>query len=64
MATFTRRNAWNNAGTFNNPYLFWYAKGVQEMQSRVLDDPTIWWFFAAIHGNDWSRASLPPNAIY
>ena len=50
MSTFTRRNAWNNNGTFDNSDLLWYAKGVGEMQSRSLDDPTSWWFYAAIHG--------------
>ena len=50
MANFTRNNAWNNGGTFDNPDLLWYAKGVGVMQSRTLDDPTSWWFFAAIHG--------------
>ncbi|HKS30622.1 MAG TPA: tyrosinase family protein [Pyrinomonadaceae bacterium] len=50
MATYTRNNAWNNDGTFDNPDLLWYAKGVGVMQSRALDDPNSWWFFAAIHG--------------
>jgi tyrosinase len=48
--TYTRKNAWNNGGTFSNPDLEWYAKGVGEMMSRSLDDPNSWWFFAAIHG--------------
>ncbi|MFZ4664548.1 MAG: tyrosinase family protein [Caldilineaceae bacterium] len=50
MANFTRRNAWNNGGTFENPDLLWYAKGVGVMQLRSLADPNSWWFFAAIHG--------------
>jgi tyrosinase len=50
MANFTRRNAWNNGGTFANPNLLWYAKGVGVMQSHPLDDRNSWWFFAAIHG--------------
>lgn len=71
MATFTRRNAWNNGGTFNNPDLLWYAKGVGEMQSRPLDNPNSWWFFAAIHGQyittdntqfpGWSFLPAPPQ---
>jgi tyrosinase len=61
MTTFTRRNAWNNNGTFDNPDLYWYAAGVREMQNRSLDDPTSWWFYAAIHGSDWSGATLPAN---
>lgn len=50
MTSFTRNNAWNNGGTFDNPDLLWYAKGVGVMQSRALDDSSSWWFFAAIHG--------------
>lgn len=50
MATYTRANAWDNGGTFNNPDLLWYAKGVGAMMSRALNDPNSWWFFAAIHG--------------
>lgn len=61
MNNFTRRNAWNNKGTFDNPDLKWYAEAVREMQTRSLDDPTSWWFFAAIHGSDWSGAKLPQN---
>lgn len=48
--TFTRRNAWNNGGTFDNPDLLWYAKAVGVMKSRPISDPTSWWFYAAIHG--------------
>jgi tyrosinase len=50
MATYTRANAWNSGGTFQNSDLLWYAKGVGEMQNRKLDDPHSWWFFAALHG--------------
>ena len=50
MAKFTRASAWNKGGTFDNPDLLWYARGVGVMQSRKLDDPTSWWFFGAIHG--------------
>jgi len=50
MTTYTRANAWNNGGTFNNQDLLWYAKGVGVMQSRALSDQSSWWFFAAIHG--------------
>lgn len=48
--SYTRKNAWNNGGTFDNPDLLWYAKGVGVMQSLQLDNPNSWWFFAAIHG--------------
>lgn len=60
MASFTRKNAWNNGGTFVNLDLLWYAKGVGVMQSRALDDPKSWWFFAAIHG----QYITPPRAAF
>jgi len=50
MATYTRANAWNQGGTFDNKDLYWYAVGVQAMMNRALNDPASWWFFAAIHG--------------
>ncbi len=52
MAEYTRANAWNNGGTFDNSDLLWYAKGVGAMQARALDDLSSWWFFAAIHGQN------------
>ncbi|WPU91623.1 tyrosinase family protein [Mucilaginibacter sabulilitoris] len=70
MATFKRKNAWNQNGTFNNSDLLWYAKGVGLMQSRALNDKNSWWFFAAIHGYylsgassfpDWAHISGPPK---
>jgi tyrosinase len=50
MATFTRANAWNHGGTFDNPDLLWYAKGVGAMQAKRLNETGSWWFFAAMHG--------------
>ena len=69
MATYTRANAWNNGGTFANPDLLWYAKGVGVMQARQLDDPSSWWFFAALHGEyvvgsrfpAWGSLPAPPS---
>lgn len=69
MATYTRTNAWINGGTFANPDLLWYAKGVGVMQSRALDDPSSWWFYAAIHGQyvketgfpGWGSLPAPPD---
>jgi tyrosinase len=69
MATYTRANAWNNGGTFDNTDLLWYAKGVGAMQGRQLDDPSSWWFFAAIHGEyvnnrgfpGWGSLPAPPS---
>jgi len=68
MATYTRANAWNNGGTFANTDLLWYAKAVGTMQGRKLDDPSSWWFFAAIHGEylkingfpGWGFLPAPP----
>jgi tyrosinase len=48
--TYTRNNAWNNGGTFDNKDLYWYAKGVAQMMARPIADPQSWWFYAAIHG--------------
>ena len=59
MAEYTRTNAWNNGGTFDNPDLLWYAKGVGAMQARELSDPTSWWFFAAIHGEYVGEPGFP-----
>ena len=64
MATYIRANAWNNGGTFDNTDLLWYAKGVGAMQARALNDPSSWWFFAAIHGEYATPRSLKdPNAF-
>src|SRR3954447_8964303 len=59
MAEFTRANAWDNGGTFDNPVLLWYAKGIGAMQARALNDPSSWWFFAAIHGEYISESGFP-----
>jgi tyrosinase len=59
MAEYTRANAWNNDGTFDNPDLLWYAKGVGAMQARELSDSSSWWFFAAIHGEYVTEAGFP-----
>ncbi|MFN7099183.1 MAG: tyrosinase family protein, partial [Flavobacterium sp.] len=63
MATFTRANAWNHGGTFDNLDLFWYAKAVGVMKSKPISDPTSWWFYAAIHGeyltSDFGAGTAP-----
>jgi len=59
MANYTRRNAWNNGGTFSNTDLFWYAKGVGVMQARNLDQTSSWWFFAAMHNEYLNEANFP-----
>lgn len=64
MATFTRKNAWTNNGTFDNTDLLWYAKGVIEMQSRSVADPTSWWFYAAIHGEFLLQEITDPRYLY
>lgn len=61
MATFIRKNAWNHGGTFENPDLLWYAAGVRAMQRRSLDDPSGWWFFAALHGEYITRQNRQPG---
>jgi tyrosinase len=50
MPTFTRKNAWNQNGTFDNEDLLWYAKAVRVMQKLPISNPNSWWFYAAIHG--------------
>ncbi|WP_299682062.1 tyrosinase family protein [uncultured Dokdonia sp.] len=67
MADYVRKNAWGDNGTFNNPDLLWYAKGVRVMQSRALNEENSWWFFAAIHGEyldggrfPWAEIPSPP----
>jgi tyrosinase len=47
MATHTRANAWNKGGTFDNPELLWYAKGVSAMQARAISEPASWWLSLA-----------------
>jgi tyrosinase len=59
MAIYTRANAWNKGGIFDNPDLLWYAKGVASMQARAISDPASWWFFAAIHGQYLQNATVP-----
>ncbi len=60
MANYIRRNAWLNGGTFTgNSDLLWYAKGVRALQSRALNDPNSWWFFAAIHGQYVTEPAYP-----
>src|SRR4030095_10419901 len=59
MATFTRANAWNKGGTFDNPDLLWYARGVGAMQARPISSPASWWFFAAIHGQYLQNLTIP-----
>jgi tyrosinase len=75
MSDYLRQSAYNDGGTFSNSDLLWYAKGVQVMQSRSLDDPSSWWFFGAIHGesieslnprfrgsaNSWDNIPAPPK---
>jgi tyrosinase len=61
MAKLTRKNAWNQNGTFDNLDLLWYARAVGVMQSRPLNDPSSWWFFAAIHGEYIAGQSTFPG---
>jgi tyrosinase len=61
--TFTRKNAWTNGGTFDNPDLLWYAKAVGVMKSKPISDPTSWWFYAAIH-DEYLVTQTPENLPY
>ncbi len=53
--TLTRRNAHKDGGTFKNSDLLWYAKAVGVMKSRPVNDPTSWWFYAAMHGQKLNK---------
>ena len=71
MTQFTRKNAWdaNNGGQFKSTDgsytdLYWYAKGVQVMQSKPINDPTSWWFYAAIHGEFLLNPITDPKYTY
>lgn len=67
--TYTRKNVWELGNDWADEIL-WYARGVQAMQKRELDDPKGWRFYAAIHGFDqslwqshgyWSPGDRKPN---
>jgi tyrosinase len=49
--THTRQNVWELGTVWADPIL-WYARGVGEMKSRSLAEPTSWRFYAAMHGID------------
>ncbi|GCL35204.1 tyrosinase, putative [Sphaerospermopsis reniformis] len=49
---FTRRNVWAKNGDFDDPVLYWYARGVRVLRAKPISDPTSWDFLAAIHGFD------------
>jgi hypothetical protein len=61
MPTFTRKNAWNHNGTFDNTDLLWYAKAVQVMQNSPVSNPISWWSYAAIHGEFLILLIPPPD---
>lgn len=64
---FTRQNVYELDKPWDDPIL-WYARGVKEMQSRPIAEPTSWRFYAAIHAIDpqlwqalgWLSASDQP----
>ena len=70
---FVRKSVWAAGGDFSDPILFWYAKGVEIVKQRPINDPTSWRFLAAIHGIDvnlWRRYgylndddSLPSQSV-
>lgn len=51
VAKYIRKNIYDLGGDWADPIL-WYARGVQAMQKRALNDTLAWRFFAAIHGFD------------
>jgi tyrosinase len=60
---FIRKNAWNHGGTFDNPDLLWYAKAVEVMKSRPINDCTSWWFYAAIHGQHIAQTQFSDDPV-
>ena len=46
----TRKDVWKLTNSDDDQTLFWYAKGIAEMQSRPLDDSTSWRYQSAVHG--------------
>ena len=44
-----RKDVWKLGAGWSDT-LEWYARGVAELQSRPVDDPTSWRFMAAMHG--------------
>ena len=49
---FTRKNVWANSGDFDDPVLYWYARGVRVLRARTISEHTSWEFLAALHGFD------------
>ncbi len=49
---YVRKSVWANGGSFSDPILFWYAKGVAALKQKPLSDKTSWRFMAAVHGID------------
>lgn len=47
---YVRKNVWANGGTFDDPTILWYARGVAAMKAKALAEPTSWRFYAGIHG--------------
>ncbi len=61
--TYTRQNVWDLGSTWAEP-IYWYARGVQAMQSRPLNNLVSWRFYAAIHGFNatrWQRVGYLSN---
>lgn len=46
----TRKDVWKLTNLADDQTLFWYARGVAEMQSRPFADSTSWRYQSAVHG--------------
>ncbi len=59
MAIRIRQNAWSlkplTPSDQWDPVFEWYAKGVHEMRTRPIEDPTSWRYQAAVHAYDRTR---------
>jgi tyrosinase len=61
---FTRKSVWAAGGDFADPILLWYAKAINALKQRPINDPTSWRFLAAIHGINvtaWRRYGYVNN---
>jgi len=50
-----------------NDTLYWYSEAIKILKARNIDDPTSWWYMAAVHGYNgsspyWKQATgYPPS---
>ncbi len=67
---YTRKNVWGAEilGAFTGPDgtytdLYWYARAIQVMQKKPIQNPKSWWFYAAMHGEYLTQQIPNPYAL-